>query len=212
MDCTTRAASSILNERRVRIGTLAVLVFGCATSGPTGPAQVERRDEAGFTIEEEIRVGLGVRGDFEKAVELLQQERYEEGIARLVEITAREPALALAHLNLGIAYRRTDELTKAQSSLEKALALSPGHPAVLNELGIVHRRNGRFEEARRSYEAALERVPEFHFARRNLAILCDLYLADETCALENYEVYLDALPGDEQATIWVADLKNRVGR
>jgi hypothetical protein len=37
-----------------------------------------------------------------------------------------------------------------------------------------------------------------------------VYLADLSCALENYEVYIEAVPNDEEATIWVADIRNRI--
>ena len=80
-----------------------------------------------------------------------------------------------------------------------------------NELGIVYRKTGRFAEARKSYEAALDVYPGFHYARRNLAVLCDLYLADLKCALENYEAYMSTVPSDEEASkCGSADIRYRL--
>jgi hypothetical protein len=62
------------------------------------------------------------------------------------------------------------------------------------------------------YEKALATYPDFHFARRNLAILCDVYLGDTRCALEHYELYIQAVPENEAAAMWIADLRNRVGQ
>jgi len=76
----------------------------------------------------------------------------------------------------------------------------------------VYRKTGRFAEARSSYERALAIYPGYHFARRNLAILCDLYLADLDCALANYEAYMATVPGDDEASMWIADIRNRSGQ
>jgi tetratricopeptide (TPR) repeat protein len=190
-----------------------LVVSGCAAPGPTpqrGTA-TEIQDEDGFTITEEVRVSPEVRADFERAMSLLEQERYEQGIALLVAVTERAPAATAAHIDLGIAYREAGKLEEAETSIRRALELNPRHPVAHNELGMLYRRTGRFGEARMHYERALEIHPAFHYARRNLAVLCDIYLADLACALRNYELYTEAVPGDEEAAMWIADLRNRTG-
>lgn len=190
----------------------ALLTVACATTEATRPVPVETRDETGFTITQDLRVDGDVRADFERAMALLEQTRYDEGIALLEQVALHAPEATAAHINLGIAYGRVDRLEEAEASIRRALELNPRHPVAHNELGMLYRRMGRFAEARASYEAALAAYPDFHYARLNLAILCDMYLADTACALENYERYSAAVPDDHQAAMWIADLRNRTGR
>ncbi len=186
------------------------LASACSTPGTRSAAPVEVWDDSGFTITEQIDVGSGVRGDFEDAMERIEEEDYVGGIALLEEVIVAAPDATAAYINLGIAYARAGDLEKAQARIAKALELNPRHPAAYNEQGIVLRKLGRFEDARASYLEALELYPDFHFARRNLAILCDVYLSDLGCAVEHYELYTRAVPGDEAAAMWVADLRNRI--
>ena len=191
--------------------TLAITVVGCSTSGTTRRAQIENRDEYGFTVVEDVRIGIGVRADFKKAIGALNAEDHERGIELLLEVEEDVPDSTTVQINLAIAYSKLGDLEHAEASIDRALELNPRHPAAHNERGILHRRKGRFVEARESYEAALSIFPNYHLARRNLAILCDLYLLDSECALENYETYQESVPGDEAMSIWIVDVRNQMG-
>lgn len=213
-------AASPLRACRAALGIAGALVLiGCATKAPpvskagnhTEVAGIQQ-DESGFTLTEEVHVGADVRADFGNAIRLLQQKQYEQGIPLLVKITESAPNLTAAQVDLGIAYSLSGDLDKAEASLKRALELNPRHPLAYNELGLVYRRKGQFAAARASYEKALAVYPGFHFARLNLAILCDLYLADRTCALDNYLAYSQAVPEDKQAPMWIADLRARANR
>jgi len=180
---------------------------------PGGPGEVRhaemQQDAGGFTIIEDPRVDSSVRADYDSAVRLLEQKQYAQGIAALVKVTQAAPELTPAHIDLGIAYGRAGDLEHAEASLQRALELNPKHPIAYNELGLVQRRKGQFAAARVSYEKALALYPSFHFAQRNLAILCDLYLAERECAVANYEAYLRSAPNDQDVVKWLADLRNQ---
>ena len=144
------------------------------------------------------------------ALSYLQQGRFDEGIVLLEKVAEAAPELSAPRIDLGVAQHRAGDLEAAESSLLRALESNPEQPIAHNELGIIYRKTGRFDEARKSYESALAVYPGFHFARRNLAILCDLYLADLECALENYEAYMKTVPSDEEASMWIADIRYRL--
>jgi Flp pilus assembly protein TadD len=166
----------------------------------------------GFTVVESAKVDGATRDDYARAAGLLAQERYAEGIALLQDITTRQPRLTAAYIDLGIAQGKLNELDKAEASLKRALELQPKHPIAWNELGLVQRRQGKLADARASYEKSLAAAPGFHFARLNLAVLCDLYLEDAACALDNYVLYQQAVPDDKQVAGWIASARARAGK
>ncbi len=191
---------------------LALGACAASTSKPRPKAQIDIQEEVGFTITEKVSMRDSVRLDYERALMFLEQGQSAQGIALLESVVAEAPNVTGPRIDLGVAQHQEGDLEAAEQHLLQALELNPDHPVVHNELGIVYRKTGRFAEARRSYEAALAVYPGYHHARRNLGVLCDLYLADLECALESYEAYMTTVPSDEQAAMWIVDLRNRMGR
>lgn len=206
-------------RQRVRsaavVAIAASMLTACATSSTSRrppPVRIEIQEAVGFTITEASRISNDVRADYDEAVRHLARGELDRGTELLAAVVERAPQLSAPRIDLGIARHRSGDLEAAERHLETALEGNPNHPIALNELGIVYRKTGRFARARESYEAALAIYPGYHFARRNLAVLCDLYLGDLECALENYEAYMQTVPGDEEAAMWIADIRNRLGQ
>jgi tetratricopeptide (TPR) repeat protein len=213
MTLHTETAGLRVHAGRVAIGFAVALLFvGCATT-PPGPKPVVgpqfQQDESGFTVLEDIHVAPETRADYDNAVHMLEQKQYEQGSALLLKVTQSAPDASAPQVDLGIAYSRSGDLDKAEASLKRALEINSRQPVAHNELGMVYRRKGQFAAARSSYEQALALYPGFHFARLNLAILCDVYLADIPCALDNYVAYQQAAPDDKRVAMWIADLRAR---
>lgn len=201
---------------------LLVLAFlaGCGGGARVHPepapvkSKVSHFDEgrSGFVITETAPDDVSTTRDFDRAVDLLQASEYEEAILLLETVIEQAPDLTAPRINLGMAYRLTEQPGLAEEHLLRALEVQPGHPVAGSEYGLLLRRDGRFTEARDVLETVLEHYPEYLPARKNLGILCDLYLDDPECALEQYRRYLSDGPEDEKVEIWIASLQIRLGQ
>jgi len=198
---------------RVAAGlVLAVALIGCASTASetkphrTGPTS---QDPDAFELTEAVKIPADVRVDYDNALRLLTTQHYDQGITLLLNVTQKAPTVAAPYVDLGIAYGKSGDLDKALSNLKHAIELNPRQVVAYNELGIVYRRKGEFAAARESYEHALSVFPRFRYARLNLALLCDLYLADLSCARDNYLAYQQLVPDDLQVAKWIADLNTR---
>lgn len=161
-------------------------------------------------ISENFGVDPEIRGEFNQAVNFMSQENYAEAIKLLKAVAGKTSKFSAPYINLGIAYSRTGDTEKAEENFKSALEINKLHPVAINELGLIYRKTGRYVEARKLYEDLLSMYPDFLPARKNLGVLCDIYIQDLNCALEQYEEYLKGIPEDEKVKIWVADVKSRM--
>ena len=127
-------------------------------------------------------------------------------------VIEREKRLPAPYINIAIAYNKIGDTKAAEENLIHALKIDIGQPVANNELGLMYRKEGKFNAARTAYENAIKDNPQYLPAIRNLGVLCDLYLHDFQCALEQFEDYLEQKPDDKAAEIWVADVKRRLGK
>jgi len=185
---------------------------GCAAEPSREPEVREQGSSQKARLEEARKVDPAVRADFEAALAMLKNEKYEQGIEMLTSVTKRAPNSSAPLINLAIAQQSIGKLDAAEESIKKALAINPSHPVANNEYGLLLRRTGRLAEARKVLEDTLKKHPNFAAARKNLAILCDLYLKDYECAIGNYQIYGASTPDDKKVEIWIADLNKRTGR
>ncbi len=204
----------------------SALAVGCAVVEPpepkvlTGQAAATKNQaitrlaegRAGFVITETPKFPTSWRPDFERAIVLMQEDREKEAMPILQEIVDQAPGVTAPYINLALIYRHAEQFEQAEELLQTALQLVPDHPVANSEYGLLLRQTGRFEEAREVYQATLLLFPEYLPVHRNLGILCELYLGDKECAVEQYTIYSKARPDDKAVASWIADLNLRMGR
>lgn len=149
------------------------------------------------------------RAEFLAAMQSIKSVEYVRTIKLLNKVVAQTPGNPVPYINLAIVHKKLQNWALTEENLKLAIQIDPDNPVANNELALVYRKTGRFTEAREVYEAILAKYPNFLVARKNLGILCDLYMRDYLCAVKNYVIYSDARPDDAPVKIWIAELKGR---
>ena len=122
---------------------------------------------------------VGLLGDdvdllIDRAGIAAQIERYEDALADLDQVLARDPGRADAMVLRATALRLLDRVDMAEAEVARALGLDPDLPEGLLERGILRQRHGDADGARADWERVIELDPDgatADLAEQNLALL-----------------------------------------
>ncbi len=152
-------------------------VVGGGLPGRAFRSEVARRQEASasdYRQEERAqpthREGPAVEHN-RRAVDLFEEERYEEAIEEFRRAVALEPDDAFYHCNLAMAYDNAEQFEDAQREYERALELDPNNTAALLGLGYLLNEQGEKQRAAQFWQrliAIAPGSPEAEEAQQNL--------------------------------------------
>jgi len=213
-------------SERALVTALLLVLGGCATGVATKPDIVKEEPvmqqgttvnrftdgRLGFALNEAEMLSEELQKQFNDGVNLFLAKDYDASIEQFDDVIEQAPDISAPHVDIAMAYRNIDRPELAEDHLNAALQLVPGHPVASQEYGLLLSGAGRFLQARDIYEQSLEVFPEYLPLRKNLGILCDLYLRDLECALEQYLVYAEFNPEDEYVQLWISELQLRLGQ
>lgn len=120
---------------------------------------------------------------------------YQQQIAMLEGIVAREPDNRNAWVQLGNNYFGADQPIKAIEAYEKALELGPDDPNVITDQGTMFRRVGWYDRAVANFQRAAQLDPNHLQSRYNLGIVYRYDLQNFAAAADAWESFLALNPG-----------------
>ena len=181
-------ASHNLASTRARVvdGMSAELERFIKTSGSGGsegsiprrvdPAVAERLAALGYVSGSSAPAGSGVNprdriavaNALHDAVIAIEEGAFQRAIPLLERVTASDPGIPLAQLQLGIARTRQRQYARAIDPLTRAIALEPDQMIAHYQLGVALYETGQLKPAAAQFEIVAAKMPDFADARYSL--------------------------------------------
>ena len=151
---------------------------GDASSGPVDPAVAERLAALGYVsgggsspsfargVDPKDRID--VANALQSAVLSVENGEFARAIPLLERVTASEPNIQIAQLNLGVARARQRQYARAIAPLQKAIELQPDAMIAHYELGVAQYETGDLKNAAAQFEIVAMRMPKWIDARYSL--------------------------------------------
>jgi tetratricopeptide (TPR) repeat protein len=130
-----------------------------------------------------------------EGVEFLKKEKYAESIPYFEKAVALDPEFAFAWDNLGICYRRTGKLDKAEAAYKSSLKVDPAGKTALQNLAVVYQMQKRDDEAIAAYKEIVKYYPNDPEVYYGIAMVYYTNKKDWENALDNmckaYNIYIE---------------------
>jgi len=97
---------------------------------------------------------------YNAGVGLLKKDKYAECIPFFEKAVSIDPEFAFAWDNLGICYRRTNQLDKAEKAYKASLKVDPAGKTPLQNLAVVYQLQKRDDEAIATYKEIVKYYPD----------------------------------------------------
>jgi tetratricopeptide (TPR) repeat protein len=144
--------------RRTAVAATGVVIVALALA--TGHALSAWRDSLSVFRRGVERAPDNVHALANLGLELVEHERFDEGILLLTRAARMVPKYGTVHVNLGYAYAKSGRAAEARAEYETALSLQPGDAKLEMELGRVLTQLNHFEDAEARFRDAVRHDPE----------------------------------------------------
>lgn len=139
-----------------------------------------------------------LRADLAAADEAFAKGDFDSAIINYRAVLLRAPALTLANLQIGNAYRQKKDYVKAAEAFQSVLKAEPTNAVALYDLGEVRREEGQVDQARDFYGKAAASAPTWTKPLLRLGVIAN-ETGDQVTAVAQLKKVLVADPGSPDA-------------
>ncbi len=163
------------------------------------PAKAREQAEIVLVSAPQNTEGLILRGR-----SLINEKRYQEGIAELKKAIELDPKIMGAYIELARAYMFSGNPEAADSALKQGLAIDPQSVEILMALGDLRTSTGKLDQAEAAYKQALDIAPQ----KENLYLKLAAFYQHTNKSAEGeatLQKLITLIPKDEKPHIHLGD-------
>jgi len=143
----------------------------------------------------------------EEGQKLYDAGKYDDALAKFVQVTSADPQNATAYNNIGLIYKKKNNYAQAEVYYKKALTIRPDYPEALNNMAVLKVASGDTLDASLFLKKAISANAAYADAYFNLAVLNDNE-GNYKEAISNYKLFLQYTDTSDNSLI--TKIKDRI--